>query len=333
MPNAPFRSYGDPCGIARALDLVGERWSLLVVRELLLGPKRFTDLRAGLPGASPDVLAQRLRELEGGGIISAPQTGCSAKRTSPSGAIARWRARSFAPSRARRRRRLGRAGGAAGAAAGDLDARAALADDRPVGPSGENDVAEFALARCAAGDYAGGTEAIVRAWGPGLHAFLYRLAGRDEASAADAYMDACVAILRGLASFDAGRGSLRAWAFAVARNALRMGARAERRHRPGAGSSALERVEAVARSTTAAFRRTDVKERVGRLRAALSADDQALLALRVEERLSWAEIALALGEPGEAPARASARLRKRFERAVGRLRELVQADGLVAGEG
>ena len=58
------RSYGDPCGIARALDVVGERWALLVVRELLLGPKRFTDLRAGIPDISPNVLGQRLRELE-----------------------------------------------------------------------------------------------------------------------------------------------------------------------------------------------------------------------------------------------------------------------------
>ena len=65
-----MRSYRDPCGIARALDLVGERWALLVVRELMLGPKRFTDLRAGLPQLSPDVLAQRLRELEQAGIVS-----------------------------------------------------------------------------------------------------------------------------------------------------------------------------------------------------------------------------------------------------------------------
>jgi DNA-binding HxlR family transcriptional regulator len=64
-----MRSYGDACGIARALDLVGERWALLVVRELLLGPKRFTDLRAGLPGASPNVLSQRLRELERVGVV------------------------------------------------------------------------------------------------------------------------------------------------------------------------------------------------------------------------------------------------------------------------
>lgn len=64
-----MRSYDDACAAAHALDLVGERWALLVVRELLLGPKRFTDLRAGLPGASPNVLAQRLRELERAGVV------------------------------------------------------------------------------------------------------------------------------------------------------------------------------------------------------------------------------------------------------------------------
>jgi DNA-binding HxlR family transcriptional regulator len=63
------RTYGDRCGIARALDLVGERWALLVVRELLLGPKRFTDLRTGLPHVGPDILSQRLRELEQAGIV------------------------------------------------------------------------------------------------------------------------------------------------------------------------------------------------------------------------------------------------------------------------
>ena len=75
------RTYGDRCGIARALDLVGERWALLVVRELLLGPKRFTDLRAGLPNLSPDVLSQRLRELEDTGIV--------ARRTLPAPAASR----------------------------------------------------------------------------------------------------------------------------------------------------------------------------------------------------------------------------------------------------
>jgi len=66
---ATKRSYGEACRFAHALDLVGERWALLVVRELLLGPKRFTDLRAGLPHASSNILSERLRDLEQGGVI------------------------------------------------------------------------------------------------------------------------------------------------------------------------------------------------------------------------------------------------------------------------
>jgi DNA-binding HxlR family transcriptional regulator len=63
------RSYGQYCGLARSLDLVGERWALLVIRELLLGPKRFTDLLEGLPGVSTNVLATRLRQLERAGVL------------------------------------------------------------------------------------------------------------------------------------------------------------------------------------------------------------------------------------------------------------------------
>ena len=63
------RSYRDQCGVARSLDVIGERWALLIVRELLLGPKRFNDLLAGLAGASPNVISQRLRELAGHGVI------------------------------------------------------------------------------------------------------------------------------------------------------------------------------------------------------------------------------------------------------------------------
>jgi DNA-binding HxlR family transcriptional regulator/putative sterol carrier protein len=63
------RRYHDGCAAAHGLDLIGERWALLVARELMLGPKRFTDLRAGLPGISPNVLTQRLEELERHAII------------------------------------------------------------------------------------------------------------------------------------------------------------------------------------------------------------------------------------------------------------------------
>jgi DNA-binding HxlR family transcriptional regulator len=69
------RSYDDPCGVARALDLVGERWTLLVVRELLFGAKRFTDLVRGLPGMSQNVLSQRLRDLDEAGIVRTRRLG------------------------------------------------------------------------------------------------------------------------------------------------------------------------------------------------------------------------------------------------------------------
>ena len=63
------RGYGQYCGIARALELVGERWALLVVRDLILGPKRFGDLRRGLPRIPSNVLSARLKELERDGIV------------------------------------------------------------------------------------------------------------------------------------------------------------------------------------------------------------------------------------------------------------------------
>jgi DNA-binding HxlR family transcriptional regulator len=63
------RRYDDACGAAHALDLVGERWALLVIRELMLGPKRFGDLRRDLPGISANVLTQRLEGLEEAGVL------------------------------------------------------------------------------------------------------------------------------------------------------------------------------------------------------------------------------------------------------------------------
>lgn len=63
------RSYGHFCGLSRALDRIGDRWAVLIVRELLGGPRRYTDLHADLPGASTDMLAARLRDLEGDGLV------------------------------------------------------------------------------------------------------------------------------------------------------------------------------------------------------------------------------------------------------------------------
>ena len=65
----PQRWYDDACGAAHGLELLGERWSLLVVRELMFGPRRFSELRAGLPGISANILTQRLTGLETAGIV------------------------------------------------------------------------------------------------------------------------------------------------------------------------------------------------------------------------------------------------------------------------
>lgn len=100
------RSYEDACAMAHALDLIGERWALLVVRELILGPKRFSDLRAGLPAISPNVLTQRLAELEQASVLVrrklAPPAGAWVYELTPWGleleeiimALGRWGARS-----------------------------------------------------------------------------------------------------------------------------------------------------------------------------------------------------------------------------------------------
>jgi DNA-binding HxlR family transcriptional regulator len=63
------RTYRQYCGVARALDLIGERWGLLVVRELVVSPRRFMELLRGLPGVSTNVLSTRLRQLERAGVV------------------------------------------------------------------------------------------------------------------------------------------------------------------------------------------------------------------------------------------------------------------------
>ncbi len=101
------RAYGQFCGVARALELVGERWTLLIVRDLLVGPRRFTDLRRGLPKIPTNILADRLRELEEAGIVRRralprPAGGTAYELTEYGGelegvvlALGRWGARSL----------------------------------------------------------------------------------------------------------------------------------------------------------------------------------------------------------------------------------------------
>jgi DNA-binding HxlR family transcriptional regulator len=103
------KAYGQYCPVAHALELVGERWALLVVRELLSGPKRYTDLADGLPGIGTNILAGRLRDLEDAGVIQKrrlpPPAAVSVYELTPYGeelreplyALGRWGARSLGP--------------------------------------------------------------------------------------------------------------------------------------------------------------------------------------------------------------------------------------------
>jgi DNA-binding HxlR family transcriptional regulator len=69
------RSYGQYCALARALDVVGDRWTLLVIRELSHGPQRYSELQAGLPGIATNLLAERLRSLEDHGLVDRSDDG------------------------------------------------------------------------------------------------------------------------------------------------------------------------------------------------------------------------------------------------------------------
>jgi DNA-binding HxlR family transcriptional regulator/putative sterol carrier protein len=103
------KHFDQYCPMAHALSLVGERWSLLIVRELLRGPRRYTDLAQGLPGIPTNILATRLRELDSGGIIQKRKLPPPAASTvyelteygaglkEPLYALARWGARSLGP--------------------------------------------------------------------------------------------------------------------------------------------------------------------------------------------------------------------------------------------
>ncbi|MEU1208806.1 helix-turn-helix domain-containing protein [Nocardia sp. NPDC005825] len=89
----PRRSYDHYCTVSRALDIVGDRWNLLVVRELCSGPRRYSDLFADLPGISTDVLAARLKDLERDGILTkrriGPRAGTALYELTDSGAALR----------------------------------------------------------------------------------------------------------------------------------------------------------------------------------------------------------------------------------------------------
>jgi DNA-binding HxlR family transcriptional regulator/putative sterol carrier protein len=105
------KHYGQFCPVAHALELIGERWSLLIVRELITGPKRYTDLSAALPGIGTNILAARLRDLEQAGVLQKrqlpPPAAARVYELTPYGeelreplyALGRWGAKSLGPPR------------------------------------------------------------------------------------------------------------------------------------------------------------------------------------------------------------------------------------------
>lgn len=181
-----------------------------------------------------------------------------------------------------------------------------------------------------AGDLAGAATLAVEGYGPEVLGWLV-VTTNDAPLAEEAFAAASEDLWRGLVAFR-WECSIRTWMYTLSRHALVRHRKraAERVHRRQelASYDAVER----ARSRTAPWLRTEVKDAFARLRASLSEEERELLVLRVDRALAWEEIAQILGEGG-GDAQASARLRKRFQSVKERLRKLAQAEGLLDGEG
>lgn len=162
-----------------------------------------------------------------------------------------------------------------------------------------------------AGDLRAAATLTIDAYGGEICSYLAAVL-RDDDLARDVFADAAVELWKDLPKFR-WQSTLRTWFYAVARH--RMYARLEqRKRRPASPLSQAPEIAAQVRTTTAAWRRTDVKEEVARARASLTPDEQSLLILRVDRQMSWREVAAVLDESSE-PA-----LRKRFERIKEKLR-------------
>lgn len=188
-----------------------------------------------------------------------------------------------------------------------------------------NDMEQRIRALHDAGDFTGAATCAVEEYGPEVLGWLVVATG-DAATADEAFGAACEDLWRGLPSFR-WECSARTWFYTLTRRALV-------RHRKRAAERPERRIELasfdaaeLARSRTAPWLRTEVKDVFVRLRGSLSEPERELLVLRVDRDLSWDEIALILGEPGDRAATA-ARVRKRFQVIKDKLRDLARAEGL-----
>ena len=165
--------------------------------------------------------------------------------------------------------------------------------------------------------------ALVRGYGGEIYGFLAATM-HDPNDADDAFAMFSEGVWRGLAEFR-GESAYRNWAYQVARNSARKLMRGDGRRRrrfDGGGTSAAEKVAWEVRSTTAVFKRTDIKDRMRALRAELRVEDQELLVLRVDRGLEWNDVAIVLEED-------AATLRKRFERVKEKLKAMAAQAGLM----
>jgi RNA polymerase sigma factor (sigma-70 family) len=173
-----------------------------------------------------------------------------------------------------------------------------------------------------AGDLDGAMTAAVNGYGQELFGFLVGLTG-DRDRAGDVFGAACERIWVALPGFR-WQSSFRVWMYAIARNQFLDGVRKDRRLVPLSAAPSATAAIAKVRSTTPPYLRTESKEKLARLRETLSADDHALLGLRLDRKMAWSDIAriLGSGKPSEL-ARDAAALRKRYQRLKERLETLL----------
>ncbi len=184
--------------------------------------------------------------------------------------------------------------------------------------------------RAEAGDLAGVMTSALRGYGEELAGFLGGLA-RDPHQGDELFAIVCEKLWRALPTFrwDC---TFRVWAYKIARNEFYHSLRAVRKARRELDLDDAPELAALVRSTTAAYRRTAVKDVFARIRERLEPDDRVLLGLRVDRELEWTEIATVLGaEDGAAVRRDAATLRKRYERLKKKLRDLAREEGLDVG--
>lgn len=177
-----------------------------------------------------------------------------------------------------------------------------------------------------AGDLAAAAESLVRGYGPEILSYLAAVA-RDPCLAEEVFSTTTEDVWRGLPGFRR-ECSARSWIYRLAYHALQRHRRDPfRRRQKKTASRELERVADKVRSETAPFLRTEVKDRVARLREQLGSEEQTLLILRVDRELSWREVGAIMAE--ENTPLSEAALAKRFQRVKDKLRKLAAEAGLL----